>query len=156
MCNFFSDNSKNPYFILATFRTCFLSAFSNFNDDKIKLQRLQFSWLKLENGLKKQVRNVDRIKYGFIKLVEILFTFNKRCGYVIPSDLFSQVYKFYLFRSGVYIFFKYVQHNHLRNIFIDGKSISRNVVLWKILVHDVWTYYMMNSDRQWFKIILNL
>ena len=46
-----------------------------------------FSSLKLENGLKKHVRNVTRIKCGFVELDVILFTFNTRCDYVISSDL---------------------------------------------------------------------
>ena len=33
------------------------------------------SSLKLENGLKKHFQNVARIKYGFVELVVILFTF---------------------------------------------------------------------------------
>ena len=37
---------------------------------------LIFSSLKLENGLKKHVRNVARIKYEFVELVVILVTFN--------------------------------------------------------------------------------
>ena len=36
-----TTNSKNPYFILTMFRTCFFSLFSIFNDEKIKLQGLQ-------------------------------------------------------------------------------------------------------------------
>ena len=36
-----TTNPTNPYFILATFRTCFFSLFSNSNDEKIKLQELQ-------------------------------------------------------------------------------------------------------------------
>ena len=36
---------------------------------------ITFSSLKLENGLKKHVRNVARIKYGFFELVVILFTY---------------------------------------------------------------------------------
>ena len=35
-----------------------------------------FSSLKLENGLKKHVRNVARIKHGFVELVVNLFTLN--------------------------------------------------------------------------------
>ena len=33
-----------------------------------------FSLLKLENGLKKYVRNVAKIKHGFVESVVILFT----------------------------------------------------------------------------------
>ena len=33
--------------------------------------------LKLQNGLKKHVRNVTRIKYGFVELVVILFSLKK-------------------------------------------------------------------------------
>ena len=40
--------------------------------------------IKLENGLKKHFRNVDRIKHGFVELVVILFTLNTRCDYMIP------------------------------------------------------------------------
>ena len=40
--------------------------------------------IKLENGLKKRVQNVARIKRGFVELVVILFTLNTRCDYVIP------------------------------------------------------------------------
>ena len=36
-----TTKSKNPYFILATFLTCFFSRVSTFNDEKIKLQGLQ-------------------------------------------------------------------------------------------------------------------
>ena len=36
-----TTNLTNPYFILATFRTCFFSPFSSFNDEKIKLQGLK-------------------------------------------------------------------------------------------------------------------
>ena len=38
---------------------------------------LIFLSLKLENGMKKHVRNVFEIKYGFVKLVVIFFTFHK-------------------------------------------------------------------------------
>ena len=34
-----TTNPANPYFILATFRTCFFSPFSSFNDEKIKLYK---------------------------------------------------------------------------------------------------------------------
>ena len=45
-----------------------------------------FSSLILENGMKKHIQNVARIKNGLVKLVMIfLFTFNA-CDYVIPSD----------------------------------------------------------------------
>ena len=54
----------------------------------------QFLSLKLENGLKKDVRNVAGIKYGFVKLVVILFTFNTR-----PNNFF---------------YFKYEQKNRNR------------------------------------------
>ena len=36
--------------------------------------------------MKKHVRNVTGIKYGFAKLVVIFFIFNTRYDYVIPSD----------------------------------------------------------------------
>ena len=44
---------------------------------------------KLENELKKHVRNVARITHGFVKVVVIFFffTFNTRWDYVVPSDL---------------------------------------------------------------------
>ena len=45
-----------------------------------------FSSLNLENGLKKHVQNVARIKRGFVELVLILFTLNTGCDYVIPYD----------------------------------------------------------------------
>ena len=45
--------------------------------------KLQSSSSKLENGLKKHIHNDPGIKYGSAKLVAI-FTFYKRCGYVIP------------------------------------------------------------------------
>ena len=45
--------------------------------------------LKLENGLKKDVRNFVRIKYGFVGLVVFLFAFNKRRNYVIPEDIIN-------------------------------------------------------------------
>ena len=38
--------------------------------------KLNFFIIKLENGLKKHVRNVARIKHGFVELVVILFTLN--------------------------------------------------------------------------------
>ena len=44
---------------------------------------LTFASLKLKNGLKKHPRNAARIKYGFVELVAILFTFNTRCDYVL-------------------------------------------------------------------------
>ena len=47
--------------------------------------KLIFSSLELENGLKKHVGNVTWIKYGFVELVLILFSFNTRSD-VIPSD----------------------------------------------------------------------
>ena len=37
---------------------------------------LFLSSLKFENGLKKHVRNVARVKYEFVELVVIRFTFN--------------------------------------------------------------------------------
>ena len=40
----------------------------------------------LENGPNKHVRNVARIKHGFVKLVVILFSLNTRCDYVIPYN----------------------------------------------------------------------
>ena len=43
---------------------------------------LIFSSLKLENGLKKHVRNVARIKHGFVELVVILFTLNASYGII--------------------------------------------------------------------------
>ena len=36
-----TTNSANSYFILATFRTDFFSPFSNFNDYKIEIGKLQ-------------------------------------------------------------------------------------------------------------------
>ena len=45
---------------------------------------LIFLSLKLENGLKKHVRNVARMKHGFVELFVILFALNTRCDYVIP------------------------------------------------------------------------
>ena len=42
--------------------------------------------MQLENGLKKHIRNVARIKHGFVELVVILFTLNTRRDYVIPSN----------------------------------------------------------------------
>ena len=36
-----TTNLTNPYFNLATFRTCFLSPFSSFHDKKNKVQVLQ-------------------------------------------------------------------------------------------------------------------
>ena len=40
----------------------------------------------LENGPNKHVRNVARLKHGFVKLVVILFSLNTRCDYVIPYN----------------------------------------------------------------------
>ena len=37
--------------------------------------------MKLATGLKKDVRNVAREKYGFVELIVILFTLNKRCDF---------------------------------------------------------------------------
>ena len=42
--------------------------------------------MQLENGLKKHIRNVARIKHGFVELVVILFTLNTRRDYVITSN----------------------------------------------------------------------
>ena len=42
--------------------------------------------IKLENGVKKHVRNVVGIKHGFFELVAILFTLSTRCDYMIPSN----------------------------------------------------------------------
>ena len=42
--------------------------------------------MKLENGLKKQVRNVARIKHGFVELVVVVFTLNTSYDYVISSN----------------------------------------------------------------------
>ena len=36
-----ATNLKIPYFILAMFRTCFFSPFSNFNDKNIKIRASQ-------------------------------------------------------------------------------------------------------------------
>ena len=47
---------------------------------------LLFSSLEHENRLKKRVRNVAKIKYGFVESVVILFTYIARCDYVILSD----------------------------------------------------------------------
>ena len=44
---------------------------------------LTFSSLKLENGLKKHVRNVANKKSGFVKLVVILFTL-KMVDFAVP------------------------------------------------------------------------
>ena len=44
-------------------------------DSLIVIINLIFSSLKLENGLKKYVWNVTRMKYEFVELVVILFTF---------------------------------------------------------------------------------
>ena len=46
--------------------------------------QLNCFFIKLENGLKKDVRNVARTKHGFVELVVTLFTLNTRCDYVIP------------------------------------------------------------------------
>ena len=54
--------------------------------DVVKKTTLTVFIIKLQNGLKKHVRNVVTIKYGFVELVVILFTLNTRCDYVIPSD----------------------------------------------------------------------
>ena len=48
---------------------------------------LILSSLKLENKLKKHVRNVAETKYGFAKLFAILFSLRKRCDYVITSRI---------------------------------------------------------------------
>ena len=45
---------------------------------------LIFSPLKLENELKKHVRNVGETKYGFVELIVIFLLF-RRCDCVIPS-----------------------------------------------------------------------
>ena len=54
--------------------------------------------LKLKNGLKKHVRDVARIKHGFVELVVIPFTLNRRCNYVIPYEsgfvsLFDKIFR---------------------------------------------------------------
>ena len=43
--------------------------------DSLILITVTFSSLKLENGPKKHIRNVARIKYEFVELVVILFIF---------------------------------------------------------------------------------
>ena len=45
-----------------------------------------FSPLKLENGLRRHLRKLARIKYGFVESVVIHFTFNTRCDCVVLSD----------------------------------------------------------------------
>ena len=50
-------------------------------------RNLIISSLKLENKLKKHVRNVAETKYGFAKLVAILFSLSKICDYVITSRI---------------------------------------------------------------------
>ena len=49
-------------------------------------RNLIISSLKLENKLKKHVRNVAETKYGFAKLFAI-FSLRKRCDYVITSRI---------------------------------------------------------------------
>ena len=49
---------------------------------------LTFSLLKLEHRLKKHIRNVTRIKYGFVEQIAILFAFIIRCDYVIADCIF--------------------------------------------------------------------
>ena len=39
--------------------------------------------IKVENGLKKHVRNIPRINHGYVELVVIVFTLNTRYDYVI-------------------------------------------------------------------------
>ena len=39
--------------------------------------------IKVENGLKKHVRNIPRISHGYVELVVIVFTLNTRYDYVI-------------------------------------------------------------------------
>ena len=39
--------------------------------------------IKVENGLKKLVRNIPRISHGYVELVVIVFTLNTRYDYVI-------------------------------------------------------------------------
>ena len=47
-----------------------------------------FLSLKLENQLKKYAR----IKYVFVELIVIPFTFNTRCDYVSPFELAMSIY----------------------------------------------------------------
>ena len=46
--------------------------------------------LKLENGLKRRVPTVTKIKYGFVRLVVISFIFT-RFDYVIPSPILEKL-----------------------------------------------------------------
>ena len=54
----------------------------------------------------------------------------------IAQLFLTQVRKFYCFRPGPYIFYKYAWHNHLSCPIMAG-SISQNVAFLNSFVHDV-------------------
>ena len=63
-----TTNSTNPCFILATFRTCLFSPFSS-----LMMKKLSYKYYnKRIRTRDKHVRNVARIKHGFVELVAIL------------------------------------------------------------------------------------
>ena len=51
----------NQYFISTTFRTCFFSQFSNFNDEKIKVQVLQL-WIATRGNCNVQSHDQEKSK----------------------------------------------------------------------------------------------
>ena len=96
---------------------------------------LIFSSLKLENGLKKHVRNVARIKYEFVELVVILFIFIQDVIMlfllILPEkDSHCAWWKLSLFISDLLICSK--QSFNLTQSLLSFTS-DRKIFLWKTL-----------------------
>ena len=71
----------------------------------------------------KHVQNFARIKYGFAKLVVILFTFNTEFDHVIPSNLIV----FYMTFQSLHFFLQFailgtIWDGHLGMLTIEGGS----------------------------------
>ena len=91
---------------------------------------LIFSSSKLENRLKKHVRDVTRMKYGFVKLVVILFFCNTRCDYVILSE----VQEIQNYKSTVLLSISYSSLSRLLNfMWIQLSQWSHGIALWDLL-----------------------
>ena len=100
---------------------------------------LIFSSLKLENGLKKYVRNVARMKYEFVELVVILFTFiqdvimlfllilpekDSHCACMVKTQSFN-------FRC-VNLFQVIIQFDTITLFFTTDRKIFLWKTLWKL------------------------
>ena len=91
-----NDTVQFTFFLIMRFNTTIIKSY----DSLIVIIVTQFfSSLKFQNGLKKHVRNIARIKHGFVELVVILFTLNTRCDYVIPYDFSNKSFCFAQFLS---------------------------------------------------------